>query len=474
MDSVFRWQLKRAIINLQPTRRKRKLLLALSNSPQGSRTTLSVSQLNRQVKRLLEGHFDFVWIEGELSNLARPGSGHWYFTLKDDSAQVRCAMFRNRNQRVRLNPRDGQQLLVRARISLYEGRGEYQLIVEHMEDAGAGALQRAFEQLKEQLSTEGLFVEENKRALPPLPERVGIITSATGAAVRDIISVFKRRCPGIELSVLPVPVQGEAAAPAVVKALQLAQRTGLFDALIVARGGGSIEDLWAFNEEAVARAIAACSIPVVSAVGHETDFTIADFVADARAPTPSAAAELLSPDQRQLKQSFANYQISLARVLQRHIHSLGQQLKLSRGRLRHPGDRLREQSQRLDDCELHLRRSLRQGLDKRHHAIAITRAQLQRLAPAPRLSRYRMLLSQLSERVLRAGHHQLQHSHQHLAGFVGKLDSLSPLATLQRGYAIVSDSEGKVVTSTKQVEEGQLISTRLAQGSLLSRVESAD
>jgi exodeoxyribonuclease VII large subunit len=448
--------------------------LALSNSPQGSRTPLSVSQLNRQVKRLLEGHFDFVWIEGELSNLAQPGSGHWYFSLKDDSAQVRCAMFRNRNQRVRLKPRNGQQLLVRARISLYEGRGEYQLIVEHMEDAGAGALQRAFEQLKAQLTAEGLFLEENKQALPALPERIGIITSATGAAVRDIISVFNRRYPRIELSVLPVPVQGGEAVPAIVKALQLADRAELFDALILARGGGSIEDLQAFNEEAVARAIAACNTPVVSAVGHETDFTIADFVADVRAATPSAAAELLSPDQRELKQGFANYQLILARVLRRQFDSLGQQLKLSRGLLRHPGERLREQSQRLDDCELHLRRSLRKGLDHRHHAIAINRAHLQRLAPAPRLSRYRLLLSQLSERAARAGHHHLRHCHQHLTGVAGKLDSLSPLATLHRGYAIVSDSEGKVLTSAKQVETGQLISTRLAEGSLRSRVESTD
>jgi exodeoxyribonuclease VII large subunit len=474
MDSVFLWLHKRAIINLQPTRRKRKLLLALSNSPQGSHTALSVSQLNRQVKRLLEGHFDFVWIEGELSNLARPGSGHWYFSLKDDSAQVRCAMFRNRNQRVRLTPRDGQQLLVRARVSLYEGRGEYQLIVEHMEDAGAGALQRAFEQLKGQLSAEGLFLEENKQALPALPARIGIITSASGAAVRDILSVFKRRFPPIELTVLPVPVQGNGAAPAIVKALQLADRADLFDALILARGGGSIEDLWAFNEEAVARAIAACSTPVVSAIGHETDFTIADFVADARAPTPSAAAELLSPDQRELIQGFAKFRSNLAGVLLRHIHLLGQQLKLSRGQLRHPGERLREQGQRLDDCELHLRRSLRQRLDKHHHAIAINSAHLQRLAPEPRLSRYRLLLSQLSERAARAGRHQLQHCQQHLAAATGKLDSLSPLATLQRGYAIVSDSEGKVLGSVKQVKEGGLISTRLADGSLQSRVESID
>jgi exodeoxyribonuclease VII large subunit len=448
--------------------------LALSNSPQGSHTPLSVSQLNRQVKRLLEGHFDFVWIEGELSNLAQPGSGHWYFSLKDDSAQVRCAMFRNRNQRVRLKPRDGQQLLVRARVSLYEGRGEYQLIVEHMEDAGAGALQRAFEQLKAQLSAEGLFLDENKQTLPSLPERIGIITSATGAAVRDIISVFNRRFPAIELSVLPVPVQGDDAAPAIVRALQLADQTELFDALILARGGGSIEDLWAFNEETVARAIAACNTPVVSAVGHETDFTIADFVADARAATPSAAAELLSPDQRALIKGFANYQLLLARVLRRQFHALGQQLKLSRSQLRHPGDRLREQSQRLDDCERHLRRSLRRGLDHRHHAIAIKRAHLQRLAPAPRLGRYRLLLSQLSARAARAGHHHLQHCHQHLTGVAGKLDSLSPLATLHRGYAIVSDSEGKVLTSAKQVKEGQLISTRLADGSLRSRVESTD
>jgi exodeoxyribonuclease VII large subunit len=448
--------------------------LASPNSPQNSQAPLSVSQLNRQVKRLLEGHFDFIWIEGELSNIARPGSGHWYFSLKDDSAQVRCAMFRNSNQRVRITPQDGQQVLVRARVSLYEGRGEFQLIIEHMEDAGAGALQRAFEQLQAQLAAEGLFLEENKQALPTLPERIAVITSPTGAVVRDIITVFGRRFPGIELTVLPVPVQGEGAAPAIVNALALADQLACFDAIIVARGGGSIEDLWAFNEESVARGIAACRTPVVSAVGHETDFTMADFVADARAPTPSAAAEMLSPDRRELIQGLAGLQLSLVRGLRQRITSLGHQLNTHRARLRHPGERLREQAQRLDDCELHLRRSLRQALDRRQHATSINAAHLHRLAPSSRINRFQLLLSQLSERAGRASRTRMDQRLQQLAGISGKLDSLSPLATLQRGYAIVSDDAGNVLTDASKVNKGEIISSRLAQGNVRSRVESTD
>src|SRR5690625_2927780 len=281
-------------------------MAAMFNSPSSSgtgRDVLSVSQLNRRSKQILETHLPLVWVEGEVSNLSRPSSGHWYFTLKDDQAQVRCAMFRNRNQLVRFNPAQGQQLLLRARVSLYEGRGDYQLIVEHMEEAGFGALQRAFEELKTRLSQEGLFASERKRPLPTLPKHIGVITSPTGAAIRDILSVLKRRFPAVPVTVLPVPVQGKEAAPAIVSALDLANRSELFDVLILARGGGSLEDLWPFNEEAVARAIYASRTPVVSAVGHEVDFSIADFVADVRAPTPSAAAELVDRKSTRLNSS---------------------------------------------------------------------------------------------------------------------------------------------------------------------------
>ena len=275
---------------------------------------ISVSVLAREVKTLLESHFDFVWVEGEISNLARPASGHWYFSLKDDNAQVRCAMFRRANQRLRFTPENGDAVRLRARVSLYEARGDFQLIVEFLEPAGAGALQARFEALRAKLEAEGLFAAERKRPLPTAPAHLGIITSATGAALHDMLTVLRRRCPLIRVSVLPVPVQGVEAAPAVCAAIARANRwheSGAipFDALIVGRGGGSLEDLWAFNEESVARAIAGSALPVVSAVGHETDITIADLVADQRAPTPSAAAELLSPDQ-------ADWRLRLAQLTQ--------------------------------------------------------------------------------------------------------------------------------------------------------------
>ena len=266
------------------------------------RQILSVSQLNRQTRQLLETHLPLIWVEGELSNFACPASGHWYFSLKDEQAQVRCAMFRNRNSRVRLpsggRPGNGLQVLVRCRVSLYEGRGEFQLIVEHMEEAGLGALQRRFEQLKNKLDSEGLFTTEHKQPLPALPRRIGVITSPTGAAIQDILQVLQRRFAAIPVTIYPTAVQGQEAIAGLTHAIEQANDHGSCDVLIVGRGGGSMEDLWAFNEESVARAIFASDIPIISAVGHEVDFTIADFVADQRAPTPSAAAELLSPDSR--------------------------------------------------------------------------------------------------------------------------------------------------------------------------------
>jgi exodeoxyribonuclease VII large subunit len=257
---------------------------------------LSVTELNRRARQLLEVHLATVWVRGEISNLSMPSSGHWYFTLKDDKAQIRCAMFRGNNALLRFKPEHGMQVIARGRVSLYEGRGDYQLIAENLQVDGAGNLQIAFEQLKAKLEDERLFDDDFKQELPTLPKHVGVITSPTGAAIRDILSIFKRRFPAIQISIFPVPVQGADAAPAIIKALQLANKHTGFDALILARGGGSLEDLWAFNEEAVARAVFASEIPVVSAIGHETDFTICDFVADIRAATPSAAAELLSPD----------------------------------------------------------------------------------------------------------------------------------------------------------------------------------
>jgi exodeoxyribonuclease VII large subunit len=449
------------------------------NSYRASDSTLSVSQLNRQAKRLLESHFDFVWVEGELSNLATPASGHWYFTLKDDRSQVRCAMFRNSNQRVAARPRNGDQLRIRARVSLYEGRGDFQLIAEHMEPAGAGALQLAFEQLKQRLQAEGLFSDERKQALPALPSHIAVITSPSGAAIRDILSVFRRRFPSIRLSIIGVPVQGAEAAPAIVSALRSANinhQSGkhCFDALLLSRGGGSIEDLWAFNEEAVARAIADSQLPVISAVGHEIDFTIADFVADIRAPTPSAAAELLSPDREELLQDLRRLESSLLRIMRGQLAQASDRVSNLRRHVRHPGERLQEQAQRLDEYEQRLRRGLRRQLQHKQQLLALQSLQLRRLSPDTRLQRLRLSLQHLQQRA-NSGIRQLLLQHrQRLASTTGLLDSISPLATLERGYALVTDTDGKVVTDAATLQAGDVISTRLARGSFRSEVVADD
>ena len=393
-------------------------------------TTLSVSQLNRQARTLLESHFDYVWVEGEVSNFAAPSSGHWYFSLKDGSAQVRCAMFRNKNQRLRITPRNGDAIRIRARVSLYEGRGEFQLIAEFMEPAGAGALQAAFEALKTRLAAEGLFDPEHKQDLPTSIARLGVITSPTGAAIHDILTVLKRRCPAIEVFIVPVTVQGEQAAGEISSAIELVNKWQTegnisLDALIVGRGGGSLEDLWAFNEEPVARAIAASEIPIVSAVGHEIDFTIADMVADQRAATPSAAAELLSPDQREWQNQLLAMENKLQQLIQRKISDASRELEHLRRRLRHPGHLLREQSQRLDELEQRLESAMQRKLQ-----VAGTR------------------LGHLSQ----------------------MLESLSPLNTLQRGYAIVTDSSGAVIVDASTATKGDTVVARLATGRLRMNV----
>ncbi|CAM3556856.1 exodeoxyribonuclease VII large subunit [Parendozoicomonas haliclonae] len=435
-------------------------------APSADRKVLSVSDLNRQAKRLLEVSFPSVWVEGELSNVARPRSGHWYFTLKDQDAQVRCAMFRGSNIKVRFQPAEGLQVLIRAKVSLYEGRGDYQLIAEHMEEAGAGALQRAFEQLKNKLAAEGLFAEANKQPLPNMPSHIAVVTSPTGAAIRDILTVFRRRFPAMTITVIPTAVQGNEAAPQIVYALQQAQQLRGVDAIIVGRGGGSMEDLWPFNEEIVARAIAACPIPVVSAVGHEVDFTIADFTADYRAPTPSAAAEILSPNQIELNNSLLGHQQMLTRLMSQRLSVAGQNLNHLRSRLRHPGERLREQSQHLDDLDIRLRQAMRQNLHQASAQLADRRERLQKHNPAGKLERMATLQQQLEERLKRAISAVIQNRKQGLGSLAAELDAYSPLATLQRGYSITQSATGQIITSNNQVEVGDKITTRLATGKL--------
>ncbi len=441
--------------------------------------TLSVSQLNRQARSLLESHFDFVWVEGEVSNFAAPSSGHWYFTLKDGNAQVRCAMFRNRNQRIRFTPDNGDHIRLRCRVSLYEGRGEFQLIVEHLEHAGAGALQAAFEKLKARLLAEGLFNPELKKPLPQSVSELGVITSPTGAAIHDIVTVLKRRCPSIAVSILPVAVQGESAAGEIVQAIENAnrwQKEGKInlDALIVGRGGGSLEDLWPFNEEIVARAIVASELPIVSAVGHEVDFTIADMAADHRAPTPSAAAELLSPDQHEQIQRLQGMEAQLVRLIRRRLADAQTRLDHLRVRLKHPGAQLREQAQRLDDLEQRLILAQKNLLQRRRNELALLESRLYANSPLPKIQRLQGETERLGQRLEAAMQQRLREARERLVHLAQMLDSLSPLATLARGYAIVTDNQGRVVSDAAGVSVGDQLQARLASGRLGLTVDAVD
>ena len=433
-----------------------------------------VSELNREVRSLLEQGFPLLWVEGEISNLARPSSGHLYFTLKDDQAQVRCAMFRMRNRLLSFHPGDGVKALVRARVSLYEGRGEYQLIVEHMEETGQGALLQAYEALKQRLAAEGLFAEESKQALPTLPGRIGVITSPTGAAIRDILSILARRFPAIPVLIYPVPVQGAGAAEEIARTIRLASARGDCDVLILARGGGSLEDMWAFNEEAVARALFDCSLPVVTGIGHEIDFSIADFVADRRAPTPSAAAELLSPDREDWLRTLGQLRGRLTTQLQARLGERRQQFQELAGRLRrqHPGQRLQTQAQRMDELEQRLLNAQCNRLAQWRGAIATLGAQLQRHSPAHQIGQARTHCDHLGRQLEQAVKNRLETARQRLAVLVRALDAVSPLATLGRGYAIVTRlPEGMILRDAKQTAAGDQIQARLARGHLVCRVE---
>jgi exodeoxyribonuclease VII large subunit len=439
-----------------------------------SSNILTVSQLNRLAKQLLEDHFPAVQVQGEISNFAQPSSGHWYLTLKDAGAQVRCAMFRNRNMLVRCKPKDGMQVVVKARLSLYEGRGDYQLILENMDDAGAGALRQAFEQLYQKLQIEGLFAPERKKPLPSWPRHIAVITSPTGAAIRDIISVFKRRFPATVLTIVPVSVQGQQAAPELRAAVALVnRREGCLadvDTILLARGGGSLEDLWSFNDEGLARAIAASALPVVSAVGHEVDFTIADFVADVRAATPSAAAELLSPHRQQLLARVADLRLRQSSFIKDTLNSALRQLSSVSKRLRHPGRRLQEQAQHLDQLELRLTRAIgrQQHLAQTKLAGLLKRLHLQ--SPDKRLQQDRQQLLSYLPRLTRAVKATLQRKNMQLAAQSQALHAVSPLATLSRGYSITTTAEHKVLTRFDEVRVGATIRTRLAAGTIESTV----
>ncbi|MFP4560012.1 MAG: exodeoxyribonuclease VII large subunit [Thiohalorhabdus sp.] len=435
------------------------------------RPVYTVTRLNHEARGLLEASFPLLWVEGELSNVARPASGHLYFTLKDEQAQVRCAMFKGKNRLLRFRPADGMHVLVRAQISLYAPRGDFQLIVEHMEEAGEGALQRAFEALKRKLSAEGLFADERKRPIPALPRRVGVITSATGAAIRDVLTTLARRFPALPVVVYPVPVQGKAAAPAIVEALKTANRRAECDVLLLTRGGGSLEDLWSFNEPEVARAIRASELPVVVGVGHEVDFTIADLAADLRAPTPTAAAERVSPDREALQRQLRTDRDRLTRALERRLRDRAQGLDHLRRRLVHPGKRLRDLHERNHTARKQLARAFGLRQRERRRDLEALTARLHRAGPARRLPRDREHLNDLHERLVRAvTHTALPARRQRLQSLARELEAVSPLGTLARGYA-VARKDGRILRRAEEAETGDAVNVQLAEGSLDCRVE---
>jgi exodeoxyribonuclease VII large subunit len=437
-----------------------------------SREILTVSELNHLTREILEANFPLIWVQGEISNLARPASGHWYFSLKDDAAQVRCAMFKMRNRLLPFQPTDGQQILARARVSLYEPRGDFQLIVDHMEPAGEGALRLQFEMLKKRLAAEGLFDEAWKKPLPSLPRRIGVVTSPTGAAIRDVLSVLQRRFPAIPVMIYPTLVQGATAAGNIIQAITTANRRRECDVLIVCRGGGSLEDLWAFNDEQLARVISASDIPIVSGVGHEVDFTIADFVADARAPTPSAAAEMLTPAAEDWREMFAEIASRFTGLIQRKLTTGREQLSWVTKRLQHPSRRLQSQAQRIDELEQRLINAQKSHWRHQQHRLATLRAQLEQYSPAMRLSQYQLMTTSLHTRLKRAMQHHYDDRRKHLAATVRALEAVSPLATLGRGYAIVKRLPDKsIVRQTGDVQIGTHIEAQLGQGRIICSVE---
>jgi exodeoxyribonuclease VII large subunit len=486
------------------------------------RNVYTVSRLNREVRVLIERGLGVIWVEGELSNLSVPSSGHWYFSMKDRDAQLRCAMFRQRNMTVGFTPKAGQHILARGRVSLYEPRGDYQFIIEHLEEAGVGALKREFERLKAKLAAEGLFALERKRSLPRFPRRIGVVTSPTGAALRDILHILARRFPPAAVLIYPTPVQGAAAIPSIVAAIEMASARAECDVLILARGGGSLEDLWAFNDERVARAIRASTVAIVSGVGHEIDFTIADFVADARAPTPSGAAELVAPDRIACLEALARTMERLSACIRREVRSVASRfdgaslrLKLAhpgirltqqvqrlddleqrltafmqrelrsvalrfegmslRLKLAHPGLRLAQQRQRLDDLELRLTGTIRAALHSDRTRISEMYTRLVRQSPEHSIREHRTRHDALSGRLGHAIRQRVSRAEHRLNLAIRTLNTVSPLATLGRGFALVKRvADGALVTNADSVAVGDEIEARLSHGTLKARVTAKE
>lgn len=436
------------------------------------RDVWSVSRLNLEAQGLLESNFPLIWLEGELSNLSRPASGHMYFSLKDSRSQVNAAMFRGNNRRLRFQPRNGQQVLVRARVTLYAPRGNFQLVVEHMEEAGEGALRRQFDALKAKLEAEGLFDPASKRPLPALPAQIGVITSASGAALRDILHVLARRCPQVPVLIYPAAVQGQDAPAQLRRALALANARHECDVLILARGGGSLEDLWSFNDEALARDVAASAVPVISAVGHEIDFSLTDFVADVRAPTPSAAAELAGPDMSTREARLGVARRRLANAMQRQLQQQRNRLETVSRRARDPRRQIEEMAQRLDDLERRSRQRLAFALQLMQQRLSQLDRRLTSQRPERQLAQAGNRLAGLQRRLAIPVPRQIERQQQLLRQLAQRLQTASPLATLGRGYSITFAGD-EALRSVKSVSKGDLLRTQLADGDIISRVEGS-
>ena len=447
----------------------------VENQLDNTQEIISVSEINKRAKSILEEKFPFIWIQGEVSNFFSAASGHWYFSLKDESSEIRCAMFTNKNHHITFEPKDGDHLVLNGTLSIFEGRGQYQIIVEHIELAGEGALLKAFEELKKKLQLEGLFDDSIKRQLPAYPKNIAVVTSPDGAVIQDIINVLDRRSPFLDLTVVPTLVQGEKAAPLICDALNKVGKLKKVDVVILARGGGSIEDLRAFNNEDVARSIVNCPTPIISAVGHETDFTISDFVSDLRAPTPSIAAEIISQPYSELIETLEGYQnyISISVISQIDL----QRTKFTNliKRTRHPGDKLREISQKLDYIETTLIQNINQEISFKKNGLNLKDLSLQQNSPQNKVKEAKVYLQNASKDLLKALKLEIERKNTVLAEIVTTLQAVSPLSVLSRGYSIIStEPDGKILSSSNQVEIGQTISAILSKGSIKAEIKSKD
>ena len=447
----------------------------VENQLDNTQEIISVSEINKRAKFILEENFPFIWIQGEVSNFFSAASGHWYFSLKDESSEIRCAMFTNKNHHITFEPKDGDHLVLNGTLSIFEGRGQYQIIVEHIELAGEGALLKAFEELKKKLQLEGLFDDSIKRQLPAYPKNIAVVTSPDGAVIQDIINVLDRRSPFLDLTVVPTLVQGEKAAPLICDALNKVGKLKNIDVVILARGGGSIEDLWAFNNEEVARAIVNCPTPIISAVGHETDFTISDFVSDLRAPTPSIAAEIISQPYSELIETLKGYQNYISRSLISQIDLQRTQVTNLIKRIRHPGDKLREISQKLDYVETALIQNINQEISFKKNGLNLKDLSLQQNSPQNKVKEAKVYLQNSSKDLLKALKLEIERKSKVLAEIVATLQAVSPLSVLSRGYSIIStEPDGKILSSSNQVEIGQTISAILSKGSIKAEIKSKD